>query len=796
MLVALLLLLAAAGLAFVGAPFWAWTLAAAGWLATGSSIPTWIVFAVVAVVGNLPPLRARLLSAPVMRLLAKLGVLPQISDTERAALEAGTVWVDGELFSGKPDLRRLLAEDYPELSAAERAFVDGPVETLCRMVNDWDIQQRRDLTEATWAFLKREGFFGLIIPTEFGGHGFSPSANSAIVTRVASRSLALGITVMVPNSLGPAELLMHYGTTAQKEHWLPRLARGEEVPAFALTEPSAGSDAGAIESCGVVFRGADGALHVRLTWNKRYITLAAVSTVLGLAFRLRDPEQLLGKGEDLGITCALIPTATPGVVLGKRHDPLGVAFYNCPTEGHDVVVPIDAIIGGPDGAGRGWQMLMESLAAGRGISLPATSAAGCKRTARIVGAYVAVRQQFGLAIGKFEGVQEVLARIGGFAYLVEAARRYTCGGLDEGAKPAVVTAMMKYHTTELCRLAVIAGMDLLGGAAISRGPRNTMAMAYVAMPISITVEGANILTRTLMIFGQGAIRCHPYARAEIEAMAANDVAAFDRAFFGHVGHVVRNGSRALLLSLSRGWLQQVPGGGPMARHLRRLSWTSASFAFFTDIAMASLGGDLKRKEMLAGRFSDIFSWMYLATATLKRFEAEGRRQEDEPFLQWSLEYAFARVQDAFDGLLRNLPVRGMSWLVRGPIWWWSRCNAVSRGPSDALNTMVARLLMNPGAQRDRLTDGIDLPPHDEPGQGQIERAFLLGAKAEAAITKVRAAVRAGRLPKAPMSELVARAVTAGVLDAAEAKTIAAADAARAEAVAVDAFSLEAYAAGR
>ncbi|MDX1532201.1 MAG: acyl-CoA dehydrogenase, partial [Rhodothermales bacterium] len=505
--------------------------------------------AVAAVLGA-PPIRRNTLSKGIMTGMKKLGFLPQISDTEKTAIEAGTVWVDGELFSGKPDFRRLLNEAYPDLTPEERAFLDGPVEEACRMTDDWDVMQRKDLPEEVWAHLREHKFFGLIIPEEYGGLGFSASANSAVVAKLSSRNQVLGITVMVPNSLGPAELLVHYGTQEQKDHYLPRLASGEDIPAFALTEPQAGSDAGGISSTGEVFRGDDGELYVRLNWKKRYITLAAISTVLGLAFKLKDPDNLLGKGTDLGITAALVPTKTEGVVLGKRHDPLGIPFYHCPTEGHDVVLPLEfTLIGGKAGAGKGWKMLMESLAAGRGISLPATATGGTKAVYRVASAHAAVRKQFGLPIGKFEGIEEPLARIGGWAYLTEAARRYTNGGLDQGAAPAVVTAMMKYNTTELFRKAVNDGMDILGGNGISRGPRNTLAHAYIGLPVSITVEGANILTRTLMIFGQGAIRCHPYALREMQALMAWDVKAFDAAFWPHIGHVIRNAFRAVGLSL-------------------------------------------------------------------------------------------------------------------------------------------------------------------------------------------------------------------------------------------------------
>ena len=780
-------------LGFTGAPLWAW--AAAGLVAlVGFGAPVWLVavFAVLSLVFLVPPVRT-VLSGAVMSLMEKMQFLPVISQTEQEAIDAGSVWVEGELFSGKPDTARLLAQPYPGLTPEEQAFLDGPVEEVCRMTDDWEVWQRRELPDAVWQKLKDDRFFGLIIPTQYGGHGFSPSANSAVVAKVSSASSALGITVMVPNSLGPAELLAHFGTEAQKDHYLPRLARGEDIPAFALTEPGAGSDAGAISSRGVVFRGDDGDLYVRLNWNKRYITLAAISTVLGLAFKLSDPDNLLGTGEDLGITCALIPTTTEGVVLGMRHDPLGVPFWNCPTEGHDVVVKLeDAVIGGAAGAGRGWRMLMQSLAAGRGISLPASATAGTKIVARVAGAHALIRKQFGLSIGKFEGIEEPLARIGGWAYLTEAARRYTNGGLDQGAAPAVVTAMMKYNTTELFRKAINDGMDILGGNAISRGPRNPFASAYTGVPVSITVEGANILTRTLMVFGQGAIRCHPYALKEMQALMAHDVAAFDAAFWPHIGHVVRNGFRAVGLSVSRGWLAGSPVSGAAAPYWRKLQWSSATFAFLADLAMGTLGGDLKRKEKLTGRFADVFSSLYLATAALARFEAEGQRKEDVPFLQWSLDYSFARIQDAFDGLFANLQVPAATWLFRGPIAAWSRFNRISGEPSDRTGGRVAAAMQVPGIQRDRLFGGVFVPTDPETAVGRFEHAMALCYEAEAVVGKVKAAIKDKRLPRANPATLVGAAVEKGVITAEEAQLLERAEAARADAIQVDSFTTEEY----
>lgn len=781
------------GLGWFAAPAHAW--AVFGVLVAMGIHTGWIWLTLVGLITAVlltPPLRAGLISGPLMRMMTKLGFLPTVSTTEKEALEAGTTWADAEFFSGKPNFERLANEAYPGLTEAEQAFIDGPVETVCRMTDDWQVWQDRDLPKEVWEYLAKEGFFGLIIPTEYGGHGFSASANSAVVCKLSSRSGTLGITVMVPNSLGPAELLHHYGTQEQKDELLPRLADGREIPAFALTEPAAGSDAGSITASGEVFRGDDGELFLRFNWRKRYITLAAVSTLLGLAFKMRDPGNLLGKGEDLGITCALIPTSTPGVEKGERHDPLGVPFYNCPTEGHDVILPVSCVIGGQAGIGRGWIMLMECLAAGRGISLPASAVASCKASARLAGSYSAIRKQFGLSIGKFGGVQEPLARIGGFAYLTEAARRYTCGALDKGAKPAVITAIMKYNTTEMARQSINDAMDVLGGAAISRGPRNLLAHAYMATPISITVEGANILTRTLVVFGQGAIRCHPFAWAEVEAAEAGDSHAFDRAFFGHVGHVARNFCRTALLDLTGGRLGRTPVDGPCAPYYKRLDWASARFAILSDLSMAMIGGDLKRREEITGRFADIMSWMYLIQATLRRFEAEGRQSEDLPFLRWSADYGFARIQDAFDGLYANLKLPLIGWALAGPVRLWSRIMIMGSAPSDRLGSQVAMALQAPGEQRERITGGLYIPTDPTEAVGRLERTLGLVTQADQVARKIKAAIKERLLPRQKPITLLEQAHGAGVITQEELELVIEAEAARVDTVEVDSFTLEEY----
>ena len=632
---------------------------------------------------------------------------------------------------------------------------------------------------------------GMIIPREYGGLGFSALAHSEVVARLATRSPTATVTVMVPNSLGPAELLAHYGTQKQKDFYLPRLARGEEVPCFALTEPNAGSDAGSIESNGVIFKGDDGQVLLRLNWDKRYITLASVSTLIGLAIKLKDPDNLLGKGSDLGITCVLVPAQTPGVTLGKRHNPLGVPFHNCPTKGKDVVVSVEQIIGVVDGAGRGWQMLMECLAAGRAVSLPSQAAGLSKGLTRLVTAYAAVRRQFGTPIGKFEGIEEPMARIAGHVYTMEAARIYTCAAVDAGLKPAVVSAIAKYNQTELMRKVSLDGMDILVGAAISRGPRNKIANHFIGMPISVTVEGANILTRTMIIFGQGALRCHPFAYKEVKALQEKDYDGFDQAFWGHIGHVVSNASRSLLLSLTRGRLAKVPSG-PAAKYYRRLAWASASFAIMADIAMASLGGSLKMREKLTGRYADLLSWMYLASATLRRYHAEGYRKDHRDVFEWAMEYAFARIQEAFDGIFNNFEVPVLAHLFRFTLGVWSRLNPIGTMPRDALGHRIAKNLQIPGTFRDSMTTSIIFSARPGDAGERLERAFTLCHQADEIFVRIAKAVKDKRLPKKRPTALVKDALAAGVITEAEAKLLQDANAAREDVVLVDSFGLDEF----
>lgn len=720
--------------------------------------------------------------------LKQRDMLPRISDTERAALEAGTTWIEADLFSGRPDFRRILEEPYPDLTEEERAFVDGPLEALLALADRLDLRHARVVPAEVMEFLQRERFFGLRIAREHGGHGFGALACSVVYGKLAVRSMVLYSLVLIPNSVGPGELIEHYGTPEQKGAMLPRLASGEEIPCFALTEPTAGSDAASITSHGVVFRADDGAPAIRLNWNKRYITLAPICTLLGLAFRLRDPENLLGQGKDVGITFALVPTHLPGVETGRYHDPL-VPFANGPTRGRDVVVPVSAIIGG---AGRGWIMLMEALAGGRAVSLPAQSAAGARALARVTGAYSVAREQFGLSIGRFEGIEEPLARIGGLTYLMDAARVFTCAAVDRGSKPSVASAMAKYNLTELVRQVTIDSMDVFGGKGICRGPGNPVADAWMAAPIGITVEGANILTRTLIVFGQGLVRCHPYMRAEIEALEKNDSEAFGRALGGHLRHFAGNVLRAKLHFFTRGWFAATPIQGPTARYFQKLAWASATFASLADAAAMGFGANLKRKGRLAGRFADALSWMFMGTAVLRRFEAEGRPKELLPLVHWSAQYALWRVQVAFEGILENFdaPVVGPLFKINAA---FMRLNPVGRPPSDRLGSKVAEILRTPGPARDALTRDLPGPAASNDIATRLDRALVLLSKAAPLHGKIRKAIGSKRLtPTSDLLALTAAAVEAGVLTADEAATLHDAEAARADVISVDEFSADEY----
>ena len=744
---------------------------------SNSIIPLLSVLALAVVAGLIlvRPLRRAVLSRPIFATYRK--VLPQMSDTERDALEAGTVWWEGELFRGKPDWQKLHAYPQPKLTAAEQSFMDNEVEEACRLVDDWKVtHELYDLPNEAWRYIKDKGFLGMIIPKKYGGLEFSAYAHSQVVTKLSTRSSALSVSVMVPNSLGPAELLLHYGTDAQKDYYLPRLAKGIEVPAFALTSPWAGSDAASIPDSGVVCKGmyqGKEVIGMRVSWDKRYITLAPVCTVFGLAFHLYDPDGLLGDQKHIGITCALVPYDHPGVDTGRRHFPLNAMFMNGPTRGKDVFMPLDFIIGGPQKAGHGWRMLMECLAAGRSISLPSSNTGMAQMAARSVGGYARVRSQFKMAVGRFEGVEEALTRIGAYTYMMDATRKMTAGAVDLGEKPSVVSAIAKYHVTERARQVVNDGMDVVGGKGICLGPSNFIGRAYQQIPIGITVEGANILTRSLIIFGQGAIRCHPYLLPEMQAAQNKDVRQglvdFDKALWGHVGYTIKNGFRALWLGMTGSHFVavDVEVAPEVRRYYQQMTRFSAAFAFLSDISLLVLGGSVKRREKLSARLGDILAQMYLISCTLKRFEADGRQAADAPLAHWAIWDSMYKAQEAFDGVIANFPNRFIGAFLHRSIFPWGHPYVV---PSDDLGHQVAKLLIQPSESRDRLTAECYLPLTEKEPVGAIELALIATLEAEAIEAKIRDAEKAGRFannPQANVRDIAVAAVECGVITASE-----------------------------
>jgi acyl-CoA dehydrogenase len=748
------------------------------WFGNGSLawlIVLWLVLAGMVLL-NLDAFRLRFISRPFLRQYRRM--LPSMSQTEKDALEAGTVWWDGELFTGGPDWDKLLSAAPPRLTAEEQAFLDGPCEELCRMTDEWEITHRRaDLPPQMWDYIKSKGFFAMIIPKKYGGLEFSAYAHSSVLVKLASRSSLVASTVAVPNSLGPAELLLHYGTEEQRNHYLPRLARGEDVPCFALTGPRAGSDAASIPDTGVVCRGVyEGreVVGVRLNFSKRYITLAPIATVIGLAFKLFDPDKLLG-GEriDYGITCALIPRNTPGVTIGRRHFPLNVPFQNGPIQGKDVFVPLDAIIGGAKMAGQGWRMLVEQLSVGRCISLPSSATGGAKAAVFASGAYARIRRQFNVSVGQFEGVAEVLARMAGHTYIMDAARSVTAGAIDGGEKPSVPSAMLKYHLTELGRSVANDAMDIHGGKGICIGPKNYLARSYQIAPVAITVEGANLLTRNLIIFGQGAIRCHPFVLREMEAAREKDKSRglidFDRALFGHIGFTISNAVRSLVMALTLARYSRVPETGSTERFYQHINRFSASFAFATDVAMLTLGGYLKKKESLSARLGDVLSCMYLASMVLKHYENQGRPQEDLPIVEWACRSLLYKAQEQLHSFLRNFPNR---WLAA-----FSRAFIFPRGqtyyaPSDRLSHSIVEQILHPSLTRDRLTNGVyrTIEPHN--ALGMLQEALVLAETAEPLEKRLRVeGVKTGRITALDLPGQIQQGLAIGLLTETEAATL-------------------------
>ncbi|MDK1228178.1 acyl-CoA dehydrogenase FadE [Cronobacter turicensis] len=766
------------------------------WTAALGAVGLWslwllVPLAIILVPLNLTPVRKSLISAPVFRGFRK--VMPPMSRTEKEAIDAGTTWWEGDLFRGNPDWQKLHNYPQPKLTAEEQAFIDGPVEEACRMANDFQItHEMADLPPELWAFLKEHRFFAMIIKKEYGGLEFSAYAQSRVLQKLSGVSGILAITVGVPNSLGPGELLQHYGTEAQKNHYLPRLARGVEIPCFALTSPEAGSDAGAIPDTGVICMGewqGEQVLGMRLTWNKRYITLAPIATVLGLAFKLSDPDRLLGGEQELGITCALIPTNTPGVEIGRRHFPLNVPFQNGPTRGNDIFVPIDYIIGGPKMAGQGWRMLVECLSVGRGITLPSNSTGSLKSIALATGAYAHIRRQFKVSIGKMEGIEEPLARIAGNAYVMDAAASLITYGIMLGEKPAVLSAIVKYHCTHRGQQSIIDAMDIAGGKGIMLGEGNFLARAYQGAPIAITVEGANILTRTMMIFGQGAIRCHPYVLEEMAAAQNNDVNAFDKLLFRHIGHVGSNMVRSFWLGLTNGLTSRSPTRDATRRYYQHINRLSASLALLSDMSMAVLGGSLKRRERISARLGDVLSQLYLASAVLKRYDDEGRQEADLPLVHWGVQDALHQAEQAISDLLRNFPNGAVAGLLSLAIFPAGRRYDA---PSDKLDHKLAKILQTPSATRSRIGRGQYLTPSEHNPVGLLEQALLEVMAADPIHQRICKEM-GKNLPFTRLDELAKRALKEGRINEDEAAILIRAEESRLRSINVDDFEPDALA---
>jgi acyl-CoA dehydrogenase len=750
---------------------------------------SWLLFLAIALPLNISGIRQQYITAPALKIFKK--IMPEMSRTEEEAIAAGTTWWEADLFCGTPDWRKLHNYPQPRLSAQEQAFMDGPVETVCRMTDDWETTHiRADLSPTVWQYLKDNQFFAMIIKKEYGGLEFSAYAQSCVLQKLSGRSTVLASTVGVPNSLGPGELLQHYGTDEQKNHYLPRLAKGLEIPCFALTNPEAGSDAGSIPDFGIVCKGqweGEEVVGMRLTWNKRYITLAPIATVLGLAVKLYDPDHLIGDTKELGITCALIPTDTAGVKIGRRHFPLNVPFQNGPTQGDDIFVPLSYIIGGSKMAGQGWRMLVECLSVGRAITLPSNSTGGLKAMALATGAYARIRRQFKLPIGKMEGVEEVLARIGGYAYMSDAATTLSTGAIDLGEKPSVVSAIVKYHLTERMRQATNDSMDVHGGKGICMGPNNYLARGFQGAPIAITVEGANILTRNMIIYGQGAIRCHPFVLEELRAAKVEDPAAaltqFDDALFGHIGFTISSAMRTFWLSLTGARLVKAPFSDETKKYYRQMTRFSSALAFMSDVSMATLGGNLKRKERISARLGDVLSMLYLTSATLKRFNDEGRQSSSVTMMQWASEDCLYKAQVAMVELLDNFPNRWVGRAVKLIMFPWG---STLKKPSDKLDHKLARILQTPSAARSQLGKGVYLAREEHNPMGLQEQTLEDIIAAEPIYDKVCRACEE-RLPFFRLNEVADRGLALGAITMDEADLLYKAEVGRLKAINVDDF---------
>jgi acyl-CoA dehydrogenase len=756
-------------------------------------VPMALVFVGAVVFAFAAPIRAKFVSRPVFAAMKKS--MPPMSKTERIALEAGDVWFDGELFQGDPNFRKLRETPLTKLTKEERNFLDNQTATLCSMLNEWEITRAGDLPKEAWDYIKKEHFLGMVIDKKYGGLGFSPSAHSAVITKIASRSPSTAVSVMVPNSLGPAELLQMYGTNAQKQQYLPRLAVGDDIPCFALTGVESGSDAASMFDTGVVCKGeyqGKEVMGIRLNFNKRYITLAPIATLVGVAFKLSDPDNLLGKGGDIGITLALIPSKTPGLKVGERHSPLGMAFLNGPVVGKDVFIPVDAVIGGEGGLGEGWRMLMESLSIGRSLSLPALGNAISKISLASCSYYGYLRQQFGMPIGKFEGVQEQLGAIAGYTYMLEATRQLTASAVSQGVRPSLVSAIAKYHLTELCRKSMNMAMDIHGGRGIQTGPRNYLADHYVSLPICITVEGANILTRNLIIFGQGAVRCHPYTQRELQLLLEEEndrtLNEFDGLLFRHVGYTLCNAVRSFFYGLTGGRLIASAAKTQVRPYYRQLTRMSTALAFVGDVAMMMLGGNLKRKEQLSARLGDVLSHLYLASAVLRFYHERDHEASEQASVDWAVTYSLEQIQIAFDGFFRNFPNRFVGRLLRTMVFPFG---ASYRAPLDTSTRKLADQALSQEGAFKLLTQLVYRGGADDPLLGSLEDAALSWRATEPLRDKIKEAQREGQLPqKIPFVEIIAAALKQSLLTDEEAEQLRAAEAKRQQAIEVDDFAFD------
>ena len=758
---------------------------------------SWLIFLAIVLPLSVTSLRQQYITKPIFAAFKK--VTPTMSETEKSAIDAGTTWWEADLFCGDPNWNKLHKYPVPRLNTEEQAFMDGPVETVCSMLDDWEAtHELTDLPQDVWQYLKDNKFFAMIIKKEYGGLEFSAFAQSCVLQKLTSKSTLLSSIVGVPNSLGPGELLQHYGTQEQKDHYLPRLASGHEIPCFALTSPEAGSDASSIPDYGVVCKGmwqGEEVLGLNLTWNKRYITLAPVATVLGLAFKLRDPDGLLGSNKEPGITCALIPTDTPGVEIGRRHFPLNVPFQNGPTKGENVFVPIDYIIGGPKMAGQGWRMLVECLSVGRAITLPSNSAGGVKAIALASGSYSRIRRQFRLPIGHMEGVEESLAKLAGYAYSSDAAVSMSTGAVDLGEKPSVVSAIIKYHLTEQMRDSTMHAMDIHGGKGIMLGPNNYLGRGYQGAPIAITVEGANILTRNMIIYGQGAIRCHPFVLDELASCSIEDkeeaLRAFDTALMGHIGYTISSFVRTLWLGLTGAKFAKAPFKDETAEFYQTASRFSASLALMSDICMAVFGGSLKRKERISARLGDLLSYLYLVSATLKRYNDEGRKKEDFALVQWSCQEHLYHCQRALADLINNMPFTPLRGLLKVILFPWGR---PVRKPTDTLEHKVAHLLQVPSATRDRLANHIYLTNEPNNLIGRQEQTLKDILAVEPIFDKICLA-KGEKLPFFALDKVAAMGLELNVISEQEADMLIKAEVARLQVIDVDDFDPEDLKAG-